>query len=159
MLQEIYLSVPKWNNQAVYFHSVVRNVTRNSTNVLLSLINPNGRPFCNVEYCWAAHSVTRSSLKYTLWRLIKESTLIKKPYSFRRCDYKCKQLTALKIHERIHTKKFIFTTGTFKETLQSMQDATAIQLLSVWPNFSCDIILQGWRLEFSSEIHFYNWKL
>ena len=40
----------------------------------------NGRPFCNVEYRWAAHSVTRSLLKYSLWRLIKESTLIKKTF-------------------------------------------------------------------------------
>ena len=84
----------------------------------------------------AAHSVTRSSLKHIFWRLIKESifwrrllgrnTSVKwlsyfqihldkrihtdeKPFSCKRCDYKCKQSIALKTHERIHTDEKPFS--------------------------------------------------
>ena len=38
--------------------------------------------------------------------------------------------------------KCIFTTGSFKETLQRIQDAKATQLLDVWQNFSYNIFLE-----------------
>ena len=40
-------------------------------------------------------------------------------------------------------QKFLFTTGSFKESLQSTQDAKATQLLNVWQTFHVTFCLQG----------------
>ena len=43
-------------------------------------------------------------------------------------------------------QKLNFTTGSFKESLQSTQDAKATQLHNVWQTFHVTFCLQGWRL-------------
>ena len=54
-------------------------------------------------------------------------------------------------------QKLNFTTGRYKESFQSTQDAKASQLQNMLQIFHVTFCLQGWRLKSISEIQSYNW--